>query len=119
MAREEEKLVPGKGAAFMKGSFRRLRQDNATWEVDFLPLPKPITQSETHYLGMLVAPDGSFLAVYHVEGMPHGVAARRHRQRRRHGAHGQLVTAGNRVSEAGGDSQQISWIQAQFARRLR
>jgi hypothetical protein len=53
MGREEEKLVLGKGAAFMKGSFRRLRQENATSEEDFQALPKPITQSETHYLGMV------------------------------------------------------------------
>src|SRR5262249_10301930 len=28
------------------------------------------TQSQTHYLGMVVAPDGSFLADSHVEGRP-------------------------------------------------
>ena len=70
MAREEEKLKLGKGAAFEKGRLKRLRQEDETWEADFQALPKPITQSETHYLGMVVAPDGSFLADSHVEGRP-------------------------------------------------
>ncbi len=69
MAQEEEKLKLGK-AAFEKGRFKRLRQEDETWEADFQALPKPITQSETHYLGMIVAPDGSFLADSHVEGRP-------------------------------------------------
>ena len=70
MAREEEKLKLGKGAAFEKIRLKRLRQEDETWEADFQALPKPITQSETHYLGMVVAPDGSFLADSHVEGRP-------------------------------------------------
>ncbi len=70
MAREEEKLKLGKGAAFAKGRLKRLRQEEETWEADFQALPKPITQSQTHYLGMVVAPDGSFLADSHVEGRP-------------------------------------------------
>jgi hypothetical protein len=70
VAREEEKLKLGKGAAFVKGRLKRLHQENETWEADFQALPKPITQSETHYLGMVVAPDGSFLADSHVEGRP-------------------------------------------------
>jgi hypothetical protein len=70
VAREEEKLKLGKGAVFVKGRFKRLRQEDETWEADFQALPKPITQSQTHYLGMVVAPDGSFLADSHVEGRP-------------------------------------------------
>ncbi len=71
MAREEEKLKLGKGAAFVKARFKRLRQENETWEADFRALPKPITQSETHYLGLVVAqPDASLLAESHVEGRP-------------------------------------------------
>jgi hypothetical protein len=70
VAREEEKLKLGKGAAFVKGRLKRLRQEDETWEADFQALPKPITQSETHYLGMVVAQDGSFLADSHVEGRP-------------------------------------------------
>ncbi len=70
MAREEEKLKLGKGAAFIKGTMKRLRQEDETWEADFQALPKPITQSQTHYRGMVVAPDGSLLADAHVEGRP-------------------------------------------------
>ncbi|HEY7326994.1 MAG TPA: hypothetical protein VH592_05115 [Gemmataceae bacterium] len=70
MAREEEKLRLGKGAAFVKGRLKRLRQENETWEADFQALPKPITQSQTHYRGMVVAPDGSLLADSHGEGRP-------------------------------------------------
>jgi hypothetical protein len=68
--REEEKLRLGKGAAFVKSRLKRLRQEDETWEADFRALPKPITQSQTHYLGMVVAPDGSVLADSHVEGRP-------------------------------------------------
>jgi hypothetical protein len=70
VAREEEKLRFGKGAAFMKGCLKQLRQEDETWEADFQALPKPITQSQTHYRGMVVAPDGSLLADSHVEGRP-------------------------------------------------
>jgi hypothetical protein len=70
MAREEEKLKLGKDAAFVKGRLKRLRQEDETWEADFQALPKPITQSQTHYRGMVVAPEGSFLADSHVEGRP-------------------------------------------------
>ena len=70
MTREEEKLKLGKGAAFTKGRLKRLRQEDETWEADFQALPKPITQSQTHYLGMVVAPDGSFLADSQVKGRP-------------------------------------------------
>jgi hypothetical protein len=70
VAREKEKLWLGKGAAFGKGRFKRLRQKDETWEADFQALPKPITQSQTHYLGMVVAPEGSLLADSRVEGRP-------------------------------------------------
>src|SRR5262249_19175462 len=70
VARAEEKLKLGKGAAFVKGRLKRLRQEDETWEADFQALPKPVTQSQTHYLGMAVAPDGSFLADSHVGGRP-------------------------------------------------
>lgn len=60
----------GKGAAFVKSRLKRLRQED-TWEADFRALPKPITQSETHYIGMVVTQsDGSLLADSHVEGRP-------------------------------------------------
>jgi hypothetical protein len=49
---------------------KRLRQENETWEADFQALPKPVTQSQTHYRGMVVAPDDSLLADVHVKGRP-------------------------------------------------
>ncbi len=71
VARDEEKLKLGKGAAFVKSRFKRLRQEDETWEADFRALPKPITQSETHYLGLVVTePDGFLLADSQVEGRP-------------------------------------------------
>jgi hypothetical protein len=71
VAREEEKLMLGKGAAFVKSRLKRLRQEDQTWEADFRALPKPITQSVTHYLGLVVTqPGGSLLADAHIEGRP-------------------------------------------------
>src|SRR5262245_45553572 len=70
VAREKEKLKLGKGAAFVKGRFNRLRQEDETWEADFQALPRPITQSRTDYRGMVVDPDGSLLTDSHAEGRP-------------------------------------------------
>ena len=71
MAREEEKLKLGKGAAFVKSSLKRLRQENETWEADYRALPKPKIQNQTHYLGMVVTqPDGFYLAEMPVEYTP-------------------------------------------------
>jgi hypothetical protein len=71
MMAEEEKLKLGKGAAFVKGRLKRLRQYDETWEADFVALPRPIMQSETHYLGMVVTKaGGSLLADLPVHGRP-------------------------------------------------
>lgn len=52
---------------------KRLRPENDTWEADFRPLPKPIMQSETHYLGLVVMKrGGSVLAKAKVKGRPSG-----------------------------------------------
>src|SRR3954453_23282099 len=68
---DEEKLKLGKGAAFVKSRLKRLPQDDETWEADFQALPKPIDQSVTHYLGMVVTgEDGSLLADSQVHGRP-------------------------------------------------
>jgi hypothetical protein len=68
---DEEKLKLGKGAAFVKGRLKRLPQADDAWEADFEALPKPITQSETHYLGMVVMKEGgSLLADLPVHGRP-------------------------------------------------
>lgn len=67
---QEEKLKLGKGAAFVKGRLKHLPQGDETWEADFQALPKPIMQSETHYLGMVVTKDGTLLADSQVHGRP-------------------------------------------------
>lgn len=68
---EEEKLKLGKGAAFVKSRLKRLPQRDETWEADFRALPKPIEQSQTHYLGIVVSgKDGSLLAETTVHGRP-------------------------------------------------
>ncbi len=66
-----DKLKLGKGAAFVKSRLKTLRREDDTWEADFRALPKPITQSKTHYLGMVVTrPDGFLLADLPVEYTP-------------------------------------------------
>ena len=71
VAGDKHKLKLGKGAAFVKSRLKALRQDDDTWEADFRALPKPITQSETHYLGIVVTqPDGFLLADLPVEYTP-------------------------------------------------
>jgi hypothetical protein len=68
---EEEKLSLGKGAAFVKSRLKRLPQADDAWEADFQALPQPMTQTETHYLGLVIAqPDGSLLAELPVRGRP-------------------------------------------------
>ena len=68
---EEEKLKLGKGAAFVKSRLKRLPRGDDAWEADFQTLPKPITQGETHYLGMVVTKEGgSLLADLPVHGRP-------------------------------------------------
>jgi hypothetical protein len=54
----------------VKSRLKRLRQEDDTWEADFQALPKPITQSRTDYLGMVIDIDGALLADSQVEGRP-------------------------------------------------
>lgn len=64
-------LKLGKGTAFVKSRLKQFRQGDDVWEADFRALPKPITQSETHYLGMVVTqPDGFLLADLPVQYTP-------------------------------------------------
>lgn len=71
MAKELSKLKLGKGEFFVKSQLRRLRQEDETWEADFRALPQAITQSATHYLGLvLTQPDGFLLAESEVEQKP-------------------------------------------------
>lgn len=56
---------------FVKSQMKRLPQVDETWEADFRALPKPFSQSETEYLGLVVTvPDGFLLAYTEVEGRP-------------------------------------------------
>lgn len=71
MPRQQQKLNLGKGAAFAKAQLKRLRQQVETWEADFRALHKPVTQSQTHYRGVVVSqPDGSLLAEAEIQGRP-------------------------------------------------
>ena len=71
VAKERRELKQEKGSAFAKTVSKRLRQEDRTWEADFRALPKPITQSVTHYLGIVVSKEGgSVLAQSQVEGRP-------------------------------------------------
>jgi hypothetical protein len=68
---DEEKLKLGKGTNFVESRLKRLPQADETWEADFRALPRPIMQSETHYLGMVVTgKDGSLLAESQAHGRP-------------------------------------------------
>src|ERR1019366_2448010 len=69
---KDDELRLGKGATFfVKSQLKRLRQEDETWEADFRALPKPITQSATHYLGMvLVSPHGDLMAMFEIEQSP-------------------------------------------------
>ena len=68
---DEEKLKLGKGAAFVKSRLKTVPESDEIWEADFQALPKPIMQSETHYLGMVVTKkNGTLLADSQVHGRP-------------------------------------------------
>jgi hypothetical protein len=71
MAREHPRLRLGKRAAFVKARLKRLPRKEETWEVDFRALPKPAGQTDTHYLGLVVAlPRGDPLVYLPVEYTP-------------------------------------------------
>lgn len=71
MAIGQSKLKLGKGASFVKTRLKQLRQDTETWEADFRALPKPLGQTDTHYLGLAVAlPRGNPLVYLTTEYTP-------------------------------------------------
>src|SRR5260370_2182097 len=71
MAREQSRLKLGKRAALVKTRLKQLPQKKETWEADFRALPKPRSQTETHYLGIVVAlPKGDPLVYLPVEYTP-------------------------------------------------
>jgi hypothetical protein len=71
MANEHPTLKLGKRASFVKTHLKQLPQVEETWEADFRALPKPAGQTETHYLGLVVAlPKGDPLVYMPVEYTP-------------------------------------------------
>lgn len=71
MAKRRQAGKTEEGSVFVAGDFKRLRKQDVTWEADFQALPKPMMQSETHYLGLIVSEESdSVLAQSHVEGRP-------------------------------------------------
>ena len=71
MAKEHPRLKLGKRASFVKTHLKQLPQEKETWEADFRALPKPAGQTETHYLGLVVAlPKGDPLVYMPVEYTP-------------------------------------------------
>ena len=72
MPNERPELRLGKGATlFVKSQLKRLPQEDEIWEADFRAMPKPITQSATHYLGLVVVPPhGDLLAMFEIEQSP-------------------------------------------------
>ncbi len=65
------RLKLGKGSAFVKTHLKRLEQNEDTWEADFRAMPKPQGQTETHYLGLVVAlPQGNPLVCLPVDYTP-------------------------------------------------
>jgi hypothetical protein len=68
---DEERLKLGKGSAFVKSRIGRLPESGETWVADFEALPTPMTQTETHYLGMVIVKKGwALLADLNVHGRP-------------------------------------------------
>ena len=71
MAIEHPRLKLGKSAAFVKTKIKRLPREDESWEADFRALPRPASQTDTHYLGLAVAlPKGDPLVYMPVEYTP-------------------------------------------------
>jgi hypothetical protein len=71
MVKELPRLKLGKRASFVKTHLRQSPQVKETWEADFRALPKATGESETHYLGVVVAlPKGDPLVYMSVEYTP-------------------------------------------------
>jgi hypothetical protein len=71
MAIEHPRLRLGKSAAFVKTKIKRLPREDESWEADFRALPRPAGQTDTHYLGLVVAlPKGDPLVYMPVEYIP-------------------------------------------------
>lgn len=69
--KEKPKLKLGKSAVFVKSKLKQLEQGDDIWEADFRALPKPDGETETHYLGLVVAlPHGNPLVCLPVDYTP-------------------------------------------------
>jgi len=63
-------LKLGKGSSFVKTHLKQLEQATDTWEADFRAMPTTEGQTETHYLGLVVAIPKDPLAIIPVEYTP-------------------------------------------------
>lgn len=71
VARKRRPAEPGTEAVLDPSRLELVAQGEHAWEADFRALPKPLTQSETHYLGLVVVRDGGpILAQSQVEARP-------------------------------------------------
>jgi hypothetical protein len=70
VARQKKKLKLGEGTAFDAARLKELPQVNETWEADFEALPKPPTQKERHFLGMVVSKKGRCILAEMQVGSP-------------------------------------------------
>jgi hypothetical protein len=56
-----EKLRLGKGVFFVKGQLRRLRQGDDTWEADFFPIPRPVSEPTDVWIGLVLSHTDNYL----------------------------------------------------------
>jgi hypothetical protein len=71
MRRKADGRTLRKGAGFDMARLKRLPQKYETWETDFRALPKPMMQTQTHYVGLVVNKrNGSVLADKTIERKP-------------------------------------------------
>jgi hypothetical protein len=63
--------IRDQAATFATSQLKRMRQSKEVWQVDFRALPKSITQTVTHYVGMVVSqPDARLVAESKVAQTP-------------------------------------------------
>ena len=71
MTGDENKLKTRQGRGFRQEPVEAVAPKDETWEADFRALPKPISQSATHYVGMvLTQPDGYLRAEEEIDKSP-------------------------------------------------
>jgi signal recognition particle subunit SEC65 len=71
MTQQQNSLRLSKGTSFVRSRLERIPQANEAGEADFRALPKPMMQTETHFLGLVVVKKGgAVVAETQVEGSP-------------------------------------------------